>query len=171
MPPTATPLPTAMPVVWPTPVLPLHRPGAEVAPFNPDEWPHWTDEDGDCRETRQEVLIRDENGAGHLTYTDNSNCEVISGVWYPPYVVGGPAANPEWLDVAHMVPLENAHRSGGWKWDTAKKRRYANSIGHLFLIPWNLYEERGGKAPDEWRPYGELAWCEYAKDWIRTKKA
>ena len=105
LPQTATPLPTGTPVVGPTPVLPLHRPGAQVPPLNPDEWPHWTDEDGDCRDTRQEVLIRDENRAGHLTNTDNSNCEVIAGIWYLPYVKGGPAANPEWLYASHMILL------------------------------------------------------------------
>ena len=80
-------------------------------------------------------------------------------------------ANPEWLYVAHMVPLANTHRSGAWRWDPAKKRRYANSIPHLFLTGWDVNERRGNKGPDEWRPFYELYWCGYAKDWIRTKRA
>ena len=43
---------------------------------------HWIDEDGDCQDTRQEVLIRD--ASTKVTFQDEQHCKVAKGTWPDP---------------------------------------------------------------------------------------
>ena len=77
-----------------------------------DEWQHWIDEDWDCQDTRQEVLIEESIVAPTL---DIRGCRVLSGMWRERYT-GVVFTHPGDLDIDHRVPLSHAHRSGGWSW-------------------------------------------------------
>ena len=71
-----------------------------------------------------------------------------------------------------MVPLKNAHRSGGWDWDDAKKRQYANDLsyeGHLLAVKASANRSKGSDGPEDWKPEDESYWCEYATHWINIK--
>ena len=74
---------------------------------------HWIDEDGDCQDARQEVLIQE--SLVEVTYEDDRQCRVEWGQWWAPHL-GHHLENP-----AHPVPLKNAHLSGGWAWGTRKE--------------------------------------------------
>src|SRR5690606_28748554 len=101
--------------------------GLPGAAYDRDEWlPSWADADNDCQNTRHEVLIAEADGP--LTYS-SGGCTVTSGAWHDPYT-GLTFTNPSDIDIDHMVPLADAHRSGGWKWTTATKRQYANDLTH-----------------------------------------
>jgi hypothetical protein len=94
-------------------------------PYNRDEWQHWIDDDGDCQDTRAEVLwIESETS---LQY-DTAGCVVVSGQWEDP-CTGQVWTAASDLDVDHTVALQNAHVSGGHAWDAARKRAYANDCG------------------------------------------
>lgn len=142
----------------------------DIPEYDRKQWRHWTDEDGDCQDARQEVLIAE--STIEVTYTDDRRCRVQSGHWIGPYT-GTEVTDPGELDIDHVVPLANAHKSGGWSWSEDRKSDYANSLaypGHLIAtIAW-ANRAKGAKGPDEWRPPNEDYWCQYALDWIEIKR-
>jgi len=71
-----------------------------------------------------------------------------------------------------MVPLKNAHLSGGWAWDAATKRRYANVLAdtpHLIAVTASANRSKGAKSPDQWKPPNTAYWCTYATNWVGVK--
>ena len=76
------------------------------------------------------------------------------------------------LDIDHLAPLKNAHNSGGWTWDTERKRDYANSLAdpdHPIAVTSRANRSKGAKGPDEWKPPDETYWCRYDTDWTEIK--
>ena len=141
----------------------------DLPAYDRGDWRHWTDEDGDCQDARQEVLVAE--AVVVVTYTDARQCRVASGLWAGLFT-GQQFDDPGSLDVDHMVPLANAHRSGAWAWDGAKKRRYANDLsyaGHLIAVQASANRSKGSDGPEEWKPPNRGYWCQYAIDWVVIK--
>ena len=141
----------------------------ELPAYDRDDWLHWIDEDDDCLNTRHEVLIDESRSA--VTYKNDRRCQVEAGRWLGKFT-GTTVTEASDLDIDHLVPLANAHRSGGWAWASERKRRFANSLddpGHLIAVTSGANRSKGAKAPDEWRPPDESYWCDYATDWTRIK--
>ena len=108
-----------------------------------------------------------------MTYVDDRQCRVESGRWWDPYT-GAVLTDPGDLDVDHLVPLANAHRSGGWAWSEERKRLFANDLGygaHLIAVTASANRAKGARGPEEWRPPDQSYWCEYATAWSRVKRA
>ena len=115
---TPTPVPTIPPSAS-TIILQISIAPANVRPpYSRGDWRHWIDADDDCEDTRQEVLLS-ESTLG-TEFKDSRKCEVATGSWTDPYT-GEVFTNPRDLDIDHMVPLVNAHRSGGHAWDDQAK--------------------------------------------------
>ena len=141
----------------------------DIPAYDRDEWGSWTDEDSDCQDTRQEVLV--EESATTVTFTDTSQCRVASGEWTDPYT-DNQFTVPGALEIDHMAPLANAHRSGGWMWSDAKKRQYTNDLsyeGHLIAVLASENRSKGSSGPADWKPPERDYWCQYAIDWITIK--
>ena len=67
---------------------------------------------------------------------------LLTGTWRDAYS-GSFYTVPGQLDVDHLVPLANAHLSGGWAWTREQTRSYANDlIDRNHLIPVYLYLNR-----------------------------
>lgn len=133
------------------------------------DWRHWIDVDGDCQTTRDEVLI--EESEIPVTFKTNNNCIVESGRWTDSYT-GEIFTDPKELDVVHLVPLKNAHRSGGWEWTYQMKSGYANYMAHpehLIAVKASATRSKGAKGPDEWLPDNQQYRCQYVKDWDSIK--
>ena len=173
--PTPTTEPAVAPVISPTASsivlsLKVAQVSLDIPEYDRKVWRHWTDEDGDCQDARQETLIAESTIP--VTYTGADQCRVESGNWIGPYT-GTAVTDPSDLDIDHMVPLANAHRSGGWSWSEDRKSAYANSLaypGHLIATTARANRAKGAKGPDEWRPPNEDYWCQYALDWIEIKR-
>ena len=166
-PPTATPSPARQAVALTLPRQ-AEVPG-DIPAYDRDSWRHWVDDDGDCQDARQEVLIAESRSP--VSFKSSRDCEVASGTWVGPYT-GVEFTAPSDLDIDHMVPLANAHRSGAWAWDAAKKRAYANDLsyaGHLIATKASANRSKGARGPEDWRPALQRNWCTYAVDWITVK--
>lgn len=193
MPPTPTPAPTAAPTPTLTPTTPptstptptpppsptaaaILIPRLALAPipavlpdYNRKDWKHWIDADRDCQNTRAEVLIAE--AAAPVSFTQDKDCTVAAGEWSDPFT-GETFTMARQLDVDHLVPLANAHRSGGWQWDAARKRDFANSLdyaNHLIAVAASANRSKGARGPEEWRPPNAAYHCQYARDWIAVK--
>ena len=107
-----------------------------------------------------------------VTFTDGRQCRVASGSWTDPYT-SEMTEHPSDLDVDHLVPLANAHQSGGHAWNEDRKARFANHLlfaGHLVATTASANRTKGKKSPEDWRPPDRTYWCQYAVDWIAVKR-
>jgi hypothetical protein len=128
----------------------------------------WKDFDKDCQDTRQEVLIAESLIEVTL---DERGCKVLAGRWLCPFT-GKVITNPKVLDIDHMVPLKEAHDSGGWEWSKEVKVKYYNdltSMIHLVAVYRSVNRSKGSKSPDEWMPPNKEYHCAYLLDWVEIK--
>ncbi len=120
------------------------------------DWRHWSDLDGDGCDTRCEVLA-DERRPG--------------GDWYSVYD-GQETDNPSTFDIDHLVPLAEAHESGGWNWNDRTRELYANDLAYahsLIAVSASSNRSKGKRDPAEWLPPATAAHCFYAEAWIVVK--
>ena len=153
--------------------IPLFIHVAHIASTLPEysrgDWKHWTDADRDCQDERNEVLI--EESLTTVTFHTDDGCRVATGQWLAPYT-NTVVTDPGKLDVDHMVPLGNAHRSGAWGWPAERKELYANHLDdtqHLIAVTASANRSKGARGPDQWKPEDQPYWCQYAIDWVTIK--
>ena len=141
----------------------------DIPEYDRSDWRHWIDEDGDCQDARQEVLV--EESLVEVTFETDRKCRVETGRWYGAFT-GVYVEDPSDLDIDHLVPLKNAHLSGGWRWDAEMKEEYANDLSdpdHLIAVTVSANRSKGAKGPEEWGPPEQSYWCDYATDWTEVK--
>ena len=128
----------------------------------------WKDADSDYCNAREEVL-KDE--ASTLTAVAG-NC-ASTGTWYSWYD-DTDVTDTSSLDIDHMVPLAEAHRSGGWQWPETQRHSYANDLVHpaaLTAVTASSNRSKGARDPADWKPTDESVHCAYAMDWVSVKAA
>jgi hypothetical protein len=141
----------------------------DIPNYDRSDWKHWTDEDGDCQNTRHEVLI--EESVEEVYFKTDRQCQIATGEWLDPYT-GITVTDATKLDVDHMVPLKNAHDSGGWLWSKDRKAAYANEMeydNHLIAVTATANRRKGAKGPEGWKPANHDYWCDYAVGWVQIK--
>jgi hypothetical protein len=136
-----------------------------ATPYRREEWPTWEDIDGDGCDAREQALIAQSITPAQV---DQPGCRVVAGDWVSPYD-GFETSSPSDLDADHLVPLENVHDSGGWRWDAASRRAYANDQNVLVMVSSHANRSKGSAGPDGWRPDDETYWCTYATRWVELK--
>jgi hypothetical protein len=139
---------------------------ADPPAYDRDDWGRWQDEDGDCQDTRQEVLIRDSVVDVAL---DEKGCRVVSGRWIDPYD-GREIADPSKVDVDHVVAIKDAHDSGAWGWPKDAKEAFTNDLQNLKATSQSTNRSKGARGPDEWLPPLESARCGYVDEWVALKE-
>ena len=141
----------------------------ECPAYDRKAWKHWIDEDKDCQNARHEVLI--EESLSTVVFKTEKGCRVVSGIWNDPYS-GRTITDASKLDIDHMVPLKEAHESGGHAWDAYKRRDYANDLSDpntLIAVDRSLNRQKGAGDPADWLPPNQAYQEEYAKAWVAVK--
>ncbi|WP_190243016.1 GmrSD restriction endonuclease domain-containing protein [Arthrobacter globiformis] len=116
--------------------------------------------------TRERVII---DGASEHTLA--SPCTVL----YPQWVSVWDAnvlVDPADVDVAHMVPLEEAWYSGAWAWTAKQRRDFANDLTNSYslrVLTESTNAERGSSDPAHWWPTIDGYRCNYAAEWVWVK--
>lgn len=133
-----------------------------------DYLPRWADADGDCQNTRQEVLIAESRVPVTL---GPRRCRVITGQWHDPYT-GRIFTNPRRLDIDHVVPLREAHDSGAASWSRSRKRSFANDLSNansLIAVYRGENRSKGARDPASWLPRNQAYHCDYVRVWRQVK--
>ena len=123
----------------------------------------WIDADGDCQDTRAEVLISE--STTRLT----GGCTIRTGRWFSYYdhLTFRRASD---LDIDHLVPLAEAWDSGAKRWTPDTRERYANDLRDrrtLIAVSAHANRSKGDRDPSEWLPtYGK---CRYVRQWVAVK--
>ncbi|BCD97739.1 HNH endonuclease [Marinagarivorans cellulosilyticus] len=134
--------------------------------YNRDDWQHWSDFDGDCMNTRHEILLAQADGQ---VKKSPDGCYVSVGTWLDPFS-GKTLHRASDLDVDHIVPLKWAHDHGGADWPRNKKERFANDPRNLLAVDDGLNQAKGAKGPNEWMPPNQSFRCEYLELWQTVLK-
>lgn len=153
----------------PVPRLDIAEIPADLPEYSRSDWKHWNDTDNDCQNTRAEVLIMGSTVAPD--FATGRRCRVTGGSWHGPYT-GKVFNDASDLDIDHLVPLKNAHLSGGWQWNDDRREDYANNMAtsyHLMAVDRSSNRAKGAGGPEEWQPSNESFHCEYAYYWIAVK--
>jgi len=136
---------------------------AENQAYDRDLYGNWRDADGDCQDTRDEVLA----AQGRQIEWSADGCDVEDGVWRGPYT-GATFGDPGDLHIDHVVPLKEAHVSGATEWPAAKRRRFANDPDNLLAVEAGENMSKGSRGPSEWLP--ETGRCGYVEQWVTVKR-
>ncbi len=137
-------------------------------PYDRALYRHWIDANGDCRDTRTEVLIRDSLRPVTLS---GDGCSVVKGEWRDPYT-GKTLTDPSGIDIDHMIPLAEAHRSGADLWTSERRERFANDLdtpGALVAVEASVNRSKADRDVLSWMPPNPLLWCDYLATWRRVK--
>lgn len=172
--PTATPSPTPAPTPSATPdanagplALIEQLRGRTGAPplYDRAEFRERLDLDGDCIDTRHEVLIEEATGPVEM---DDGECYVTEGEWYDPFT-DQTFTSPRDLQVDHVVALADAWYSGAWRWDAERREAFANDTANLNAIEGDENQRKSAWGPADYAPANEDHRCAYLEQYARVK--
>lgn len=125
-------------------------------------WDEFGLAEGSPCDSEQATLVRD----GTDVVADE-DCVVTDGTWFN--LLGGSPVSLDEVEVAPFVPVEHVWQVGASGWDENQQSIYANAPDSIVPVDPEVYAERGGQGPDEWRPEDHDLWCNYALRWISVK--
>lgn len=130
----------------------------------------WIDADGDCEDTRQEILNRD---LDNVVSTDG--CTVDSGTLDPdPYTattiefVRGPATSSD-VQIDHVVSLGNAWITGARNLTQTQRVELANDPLNLLAVDGPTNQAKSDKPADQWLPPNVDFHCQFVAIQIAVK--
>lgn len=125
---------------------------------------------GDCYNTRNKVLVRENKGV--LKLKDSNKCSVESGKWIDPYSGKEMTDAQAEIQIDHMVPLKEAYISGAHKWTFKERCLYGNYLGyrnHLVAVSGEENNQKSASTPEDYMPADKTYYCQYLKDWLAIK--
>lgn len=137
---------------------------AKIARYDRSLFRGWADSDGDCQNTRHELL--QSLSTGIVTLAAN-NCTVTRGKWIDPYT-GQTFTLAKDVEVDHLVPLKWAWDRGAHSWMEGKRIEFANDPANLFVVAARVNQSKAAKGPNEWLPPSSSFKCQYMLRFLRV---
>lgn len=133
------------------------------AGYDREKFDHWVDVDGDCEDTRAEVLITESR------VETTGGCTIETGEWFS-YYDQETWTDASDVDIDHLVPLAEAWGSGAKRWTNGTRKRFANDLRDmraLAAVTDNVNQSKGAQDPSEWMP--QFGTCRYVREWVAIK--
>ncbi len=134
--------------------------------YNRSCYKHWTDDDRDGQNTREEALERE----SLVPVTYNEAGKIIAGLWLSTYD-GTIHTEPGTLDLDHIIALGHVHRIGGQFMTPEQKQAIANDPLNLILVTAGSNRQKSDHSGGRWI-IPNLAWLSEFLDrqhQVRTK--
>jgi hypothetical protein len=122
----------------------------------------WVDANGDCQDTRDEVLAAE-------SLVRVRGCDIRVGKWRS-YYDRQVTTRSSGFDIDHLVPLAEAWDSGAGRWTADTRRRYANDLGDsrsLVAVTASSNRSKADQDPAQWQPRYDK--CRYVRQWVAVK--
>lgn len=133
--------------------------------YDRDDFQERLDLDGDCIDTRHEVLMEEAHGPVVMT---EDGCAVVAGEWHDPFT-GQTFTNPRDLQVDHVVALADAWYAGAWRWSADWRAAFANDPANLNAIAGGENQRKSAWGPANYAPANEAHRCAYLEQYARVK--
>lgn len=133
--------------------------GLDTGVYDRRRFGGWTDVDGDCLDTRNEILVL--NSLTEVTL-DNSGCRVVQGNWFDVYS-GSLISDPSGIDIDHIVSLSHAWSGGAALWTEQELVVFANDFDNLIITTSSSNRSKNDSTPLGWLPPNEEFQCEFVE--------
>ena len=130
--------------------------------YKRSEFGSWSDEDGNCLNTRHELLKLFSKTVPKLR---SDGCAVVSGSWIDPYTAKY-SLDPTLLDIDHLVPLKFAWEHGAGDWTYLERKLFSNNFLNLFVVDRNANRKKGALGPLDWMPSNVSFQCKYIQRFL-----
>ena len=130
--------------------------------YSRDLFGTWVDEDGDCFDTRHEILQSTSIAKVELS---EDGCRVVEGRWRDPYS-GVVLTRASSIEIDHMVPLAWAWKRGASGWTDEKRQAFYRDRANLIATESTLNRAKADNGPDGWIPPNEEFQCEYLERFL-----
>ncbi len=133
--------------------------------YNRYKWRRWSDFDGDCQDTRAEILIESSNSA--ILFADPSRpCIVVQGLWNDTYTLATYTSASD-IDIDHVIPLRTMFELVGHnptdKWEALELELSFIEHGNLLPVQDSANRSKGARGPARWLPEPVSARCTYIR--------
>ena len=144
-----------------TPILPQ-----KSSKYDRSQFGGWSDEDGDCLNTRHELLMKLSTSTIEM---GRNACMISRGRWNDPYT-GKIFYEARDVDIDHLVPLKWAWEHGADRWSFDKRKAFANDEANLFAVEASVNRQKGAMGALEWLPPNKEFHCQYTLRFTRITK-
>lgn len=138
--------------------------------YSRKSYKHWTDEDFDTANTREEVLLDAAQGDVRVTKNKYSGQnKVTGGEWITPYS-GDTVRHRGGIEIDHAVPLYWADQHGANEWTPEQKQLFANDEENLVAASKLQNQVKGASGTDKYLPPNSAYVPEYVDLWSAMLK-
>lgn len=131
--------------------------GDQIPKYDRNLFGGWSDSDGDCQNTRHELL---QELSTTIVALSKNNCRAVRGRWFDFYT-NQTFLESRFLDIDHLVPLKYGWDRGAYEWAPDKRRQFTNDPSNLFAVEKRVNRQKSAFGPSKWLPPNIQFRCQY----------